>query len=284
MGTDRNSSSIMTAKPAVFCDLDGVIWLAHEPIEGSVQAVARLRENGHRVMFVTNNSYATEAEQVAALESLGIPANGEVLTSAMACGRLLPPESRVLVCGGPGIVEAVHRYGATVLDHAYVDEYPDEVDVVVVGFHRHFDYEILRRAARAVRSGALFLATNQDPTYPTPEGEIPGGGSILAAIETAAGRAATVAGKPHHTMARALREMSGLFDDEVLISQAVMVGDRPSTDGTFAENLGCRFALVRSGVTPADWTPVSHSDHFGSCRRDFDVPDLLALAEYLVSS
>jgi ribonucleotide monophosphatase NagD (HAD superfamily) len=85
-------------------------------------------------------------------------------------------------------------------------------------------------------------------------------------------------------MAHALREMSGIFDDEVLISQAVMVGDRPSTDGTFAETLGCRFALVRSGVTPPDWTPASHRDHFGSCRHDFDVPDLLALAEHLVSS
>jgi hypothetical protein len=32
---------------------------------------------------------------------------------------------------------------------------------------------------------------------------------------------------------------------------AVMVGDRPSTDGAFATTMGCRYALVRSGVTPA---------------------------------
>lgn len=273
----------MSEKPPVFCDLDGVIWLAHQPIAGSVEAVALLRERGHRVMFVTNNSYATEGEQVASLEALGIPAAGEVLTSAMACGRLLQPEARVLVCGGPGIEEAVHRYGAIVLDHAEVDENPEMVEVVMVGFHRHFNYEIMRRAARAVRSGALFLATNQDPTYPTPEGEIPGGGSILAAIETAAGRSATVAGKPHRTMALALREMSGIFDREALISQAVMVGDRPSTDGSFAQTLGCKFALVRSGVTGVDWTPTSHGDHFGSCPLDFDVPDLRTLAEYLVA-
>jgi ribonucleotide monophosphatase NagD (HAD superfamily) len=31
---------------------------------------------------------------------------------------------------------------------------------------------------------------------------------------------------------------------------ALMVGDRWSTDGLFADALGCSFALVRSGVTP----------------------------------
>jgi ribonucleotide monophosphatase NagD (HAD superfamily) len=30
----------------------------------------------------------------------------------------------------------------------------------------------------------------------------------------------------------------------------VMVGDRDDTDGAFARTLGCRFALVLSGVTP----------------------------------
>jgi ribonucleotide monophosphatase NagD (HAD superfamily) len=32
-------------------------------------------------------------------------------------------------------------------------------------------------------------------------------------------------------------------------AQAVMVGDRPDTDGRFARAIGCRFALVYTGVT-----------------------------------
>ncbi len=269
-------------RPPVFCDLDGVIWLAHEPIAGSVEAIARLRHNGHRVVFVTNNSYATENEQVRALEAIGIPAEGDVLTSAMACAPLLPPGARVLVCGGPGIEEVVQRSGGTVLDHAQVDRQPDLVDVVIVGFHRHFDFEIMRRSARAIRAGALFVATNEDATYPTPQGEIPGGGSILAAIETAAGQRAVVAGKPHETMARAVWAMTAqALDDEQPFTKAIMVGDRPSTDGQFAATLGARFALMRSGVTAPDWTPTSHPEFFGSCRIDFDLPDLRSLADQL---
>ncbi len=36
-------------------DLDGVVWLADQPIAGSPEAIARLRAAGHRPVFVTNN-------------------------------------------------------------------------------------------------------------------------------------------------------------------------------------------------------------------------------------
>ena len=47
----------------VLSDLDGVVWLAHQPIPGSVEAIARLRAAGHRVLFVTNKSAALVQEQ-----------------------------------------------------------------------------------------------------------------------------------------------------------------------------------------------------------------------------
>ena len=36
----------------------------------------------------------------------------------------------------------------------------------------------------------------------------------------------------------------------------MMVGDRPSTDGALAQQLGIPFALVLSGVTDADGVPT----------------------------
>jgi ribonucleotide monophosphatase NagD (HAD superfamily) len=110
-----------------------------------------------------------------------------------------------------------------------------------VGFHRDFDYERLRIAATAVRAGARLLATNDDATYPTPDGLIPGGGAILAAVATASGVTPEVAGKPHGPMVDLVRARLG--------ADGVMVGDRPDTDGRFAAVLGYRFALVLSGVT-----------------------------------
>jgi glycerol-1-phosphatase len=222
-------------------DLDGVVWLGDEPIPGAAEAVATLRSRGERVLFATNNSFARLADQEAKLERFGIAAHPDVLTSGMAAARLVEPGERGLVCGGPGIAEALEERGATPVRDG-------DADAVVVGFHRDFDYERLRVAVRAIQRGARLIATNDDATYPTPEGPIPGGGAIVAAVAYAGGVRPVVAGKPHAPMADLVREVGG--------ETGTVVGDRPETDGAFARTLGYRFALVLSGVTREADLPV----------------------------
>jgi HAD superfamily hydrolase (TIGR01450 family) len=222
-------------------DLDGVVWLSDEPIAGAAEAVARLRERGERVLFATNNSSVRLADQEVKLERFGIPARGDVVTSAMAAARLVEPGERALVAGGPGIVEALEARGATPVREG-------DADAVVVGFHRDFDYEGLRIAVRALQRGARLIATNDDATYPTPDGPIPGGGAIVAAVAYASGVRPVVAGKPHEPMAALIRAIGG--------PTGTMVGDRPETDGAFAQALGYAFALVLTGVTKRSDLPV----------------------------
>ncbi|MDQ3757719.1 MAG: HAD-IIA family hydrolase [Actinomycetota bacterium] len=223
-------------------DLDGVVWLADTPISGSAEAVARLRARGERVVFLTNNSGPTVVDYVAKLASMGMPTDpGDVLTSAQAAARLLSPGDTALACAGPGVVEALEARGVNVVSHG-------EADAVVVGWHRDFDFDRLAAATTAVRAGARLIGTNEDATYPTPAGLLPGGGALLAAVATASGAEPTVAGKPHQPMADLVAERVGAVD--------VMVGDRPSTDGLFARRIGARFALVLSGVTSAGDLPV----------------------------
>lgn len=243
--------------PAAVIDLDGVIWLGDEPIAGAAAAVARLREAGVDVVFVTNNAHPTVADIEAKLAAHGIEAPGAVLNSPMAAATLVAAGERVLVLGGPGVVEAVLGRGAVPVSPTEADEAgAPPVDVVVVGFHRSFDWERMRVAATAIRGGARFVATNDDATYPTTSGPVPGGGAIVAAVATAAGVAPTVAGKPHQALADVVLARCGPV--------GLMVGDRLDTDGGFAATLGWPFALVLSGVTTSADLPVS------------PVPDLVA--------
>ena len=229
----------------VLCDLDGVVWLAHEPIPGSSDAVARLRASGRRVVFVTNNSAARLEEHIAALLGVGIRADGDIVSSSTAAAHLIVPGERVLVAGGPGVVQAVEsRGGVAVINDGTVDGGP--FDVVMVGLHRDFDYARLAAAASALHGGARLIGTNSDSTYPTPRGLEPGGGSIVAAVAAAGEQIPTFAGKPHQPMAAAI---AALIGDDFDAATTVMVGDRPETDGLMAERLGCAFALVRTGVT-----------------------------------
>ena len=161
-------------------DLDGVVWLADQPIAGAAEAIAELRRRGEAVAFVTNNSAVARADVEAKLARFGIDPRDGVVTSAMAAATLLEPGETALVCGGPGILEELEARGVTAVRDG-------DADAVVVGFHRDFDYERMRIASAAVRNGARLIATNDDATYPTPDGPIPGGGSILASIVTASG-------------------------------------------------------------------------------------------------
>ncbi|MCC5952376.1 MAG: HAD-IIA family hydrolase [Acidimicrobiia bacterium] len=228
-------------------DLDGVVWLDHRAVPGAAEAVDRLRRAGEEVLFVTNNAFRTCADTEDALAAIGIPADGAVLSSAMAAGALLEPGQRVFLCAGPGVEEVVAEMDNEVLR---IDdlERGAVADVVLVGLTTAVDYPLLRAAAAAVRAGARYVATNTDATYPTPKGLAPGAGAIVAAVTTAAGRPPdVVAGKPHEPIAEEVRRRLG--------NTGIVVGDRLDTDGAFATVLGYEFVLVLSGVASADDPP-----------------------------
>lgn len=227
-----------SAGTVVCCDLDGVVWRGRAPVLGAAEGVAALRGAGLRVAYLTNNSYGTVSSYVERLEAVGIEASpSDVLTSAQAAASLLtgevPPGERVMACAGPGVVEALESAG-----YELVADGPCRA--VVVGWHPEFDFARLARAATAVRSGARFVATNLDPTYPVEGGFLPGNGALVAAVTTAAGVRPVVAGKPEPPTVALVRRRLG--------DRGVMVGDRPSTDGALADALGWPFALVLSGV------------------------------------
>ena len=273
----------MPSAAPILCDLDGVVWLMHQPIAGSVNAIQLLKNAGHRVLFVTNNSYSVISDQENALAKIGIDAHNDVVTSSQAAGALLRKGERVLLGGGPGAVEAVKNAGAVLAgrsDDQTDSEVDQEVDTVMVGFHPSFDYRGLTRLSQAVRNGARLIATNDDATYPTPRGLIPGGGSILASVVAASGVQPIIAGKPHQPMADLVRQVLGVTD----LSDAWMVGDRPSTDGLFAQTVGCKFAQVLTGISSlkdvSDDVVNNASDQANGNRQVF--ADLETFAKMIV--
>lgn len=230
--------------------MDGVLYRGEVPIPGSAAAIGKLRAGGVRVLFCTNNSRWTTARHVGRLAGLGIPSEAhDILSSAVVTGRVLSAKGlagrRALVVGGEGLREEVAAAGLEP-----VTEPP--IDAVVVGWDPHFDYSAMSAASRAVRDGALFVASNDDAAWPAPTGLMPGAGAILASIEVASGRRAEVLGKPHAPMLDAIAARLGKS------SSIVMIGDRPETDLAGAHERGWMTALVLSGVTgPEDVEKVS---------------------------
>lgn len=233
-------------------DLDGVVWRGDAVVPGADRAVATLLERGVQVVACTNHALGPELKE-AQLERLGVP-RVPVVTSAEAAAACCDAGERVLVLGDPSLAQVLVDAGLDAID---VHEWPDGtvvpgVDAVVVGASARWDRSRVGMAADAVRAGARFLATNDDPTYPTtgPDGLrlLPGNGALVAAVAVASGRTPEVTGKPHPATARLLEARFGPVD--------VVVGDKPETDGGLAVELGARFGLVLSGVTDVTHLPV----------------------------
>lgn len=236
-------------------DLDGVVWRGAELLPGADVAIARLGEAGVSVVFCTNHACSAEVKR-AQLAEFGV-LDAAVVTSADAaaarCATADLSGATVLVLGDESLVTSLAAEPLEVID---VWDLPDgevpPVDAVVVGATARWDRSRVGMVADAVRSGARFLATNDDPTYPVAGASgprlLPGNGALVAAVETAAGRRAEVTGKPHTTMADLLVARHGPIE--------MVVGDKPETDGELAVRLGARFGLVLSGVTTAEHLPV----------------------------
>jgi HAD superfamily hydrolase (TIGR01450 family) len=253
----------------VCCDLDGVVWRGDTAIPGAPGAIGALRGAGARVAFLTNNSSLRVGDYVEKLAGMGVPVTpDDVITSAQAAAALLaqtlPAGARVHALAGPGVVEALTEHGFEVVAGA-------PADAVVVGFNRAFDFDALALASDLVRGGARFVATNTDPTYPIPNGLLPGAGSLVAAVATASGREPEVAGKPAAPTVALVRERLG--------RDGVMVGDRPSTDGALADALGWPFALVLSGVAGSP-----NEEAIPDPRPPFVAADLATLVPELLDS
>jgi 4-nitrophenyl phosphatase len=235
------------------CDLDGVVYRGETPVEGAAAAIARLRGAGVRIVFCTNNSAFTVEQYRAKLSRMGVETRPEeILTSAVVTGEALAARGlgarRAMVIGEAGLRASVAAA------RLVIDDEPanTDLDVVVVGLDRSFDYPALRRALLALRAGAAFIASNDDPTYPVShELEWPGAGAILASVEAASGRRAEVMGKPHRPMMDAAeKRLAGA-------RRIAIVGDRPQTDLRGGVAKGWFTVLVLSGVTgPKDAVSV----------------------------
>lgn len=225
---------------AILFDLDGVLYRGSEAVPGASEAVARLRAMGKRVGFVTNNSARTPDAVAAKLAGIGIQADpSEVETSALATADLLARRGVVdaFVVGEEGVHVALRARGIHIagMDAA-------KVDVVIVGWDRGVDYAKLRAASVLVERGASLVATNADPSFPASDGNWPGAGALLAAIETTTGAVAEVVGKPHPPLFLAALERVGG-------GRPLLVGDRLDTDIAGASGVGWDSLLVLTGIS-----------------------------------
>ena len=238
---EESETALVEAHDLVMFDLDGVVYVGGEAIDGVAAVIDRVRESGRHVAFVTNNASRTPDQVAAKLTKVGVSAEAhDVVTSAQAAARVLVEEhgtgARVLMLGGEGLRVALVEAGLEPVDD------PEGAVAVASGYGPDVRWRDIMRVSTLVRDGLPYVASNADLTIPTPYGLAPGHGVLVRTITGFAGVDAIVAGKPEKP----------LMEETVLRvggDRPLMVGDRLDTDIEGAHAIDAPSLLVLTGVT-----------------------------------
>lgn len=231
------------SKPAAWLiDMDGVLVRDDHLIDGADRFLARLVELDKRYLVLTNNSIYTRRDLSARLVRMGLDVpEDRIWTSALATARFLDaqrPQGSSYVIGEAGLITALYGVGYVQTDK--------EPDYVVLGETRTYSFEQITTAIRLIEAGARFIATNPDPTGPSPDGSTPATGAVAALITKATGQAPYFVGKPNPLMIR-----TALNTLDAHSESTAMVGDRMDTDVVAGLEAGLATVLVLTGVSTA---------------------------------
>jgi NagD protein len=221
-------------------DMDGVLVREESAIPGADRFLQTLREREIPFLVLTNNSIYTPRDLSARLRASGLDVpEDRIWTSALATARFLDdqrPDGSAYTIGEAGLTTALHQAGYTLTE--------TDPDYVVLGETRTYSFERITHAIRLIERGARFIATNPDPSGPSPEGSLPATGSVAALISRATGVEPYFVGKPNPLMMR-----SALNAIDAHSETTAMIGDRMDTDIVSGLEAGLYTVLVLTGST-----------------------------------
>ncbi len=217
-------------------DLDGTLYEADRVVPGAPEAIARIRELGVPVRFLTNTTRVPRSALVSRLEAMGLPVSLDmVYTAPLAAAAWLRERgrTRVSLCLPPHTIEDFPGFVCT-------DDRPDAVVVGDLG--PAWTFERLNLAFRHVLEGAELVALHRNRYWQTADGLTIDAGAYVAALEYATGAQAVVVGKPSRPMFE-----SAAASMDLSIDQVAVVGDDIQTDIGGAQAAGAMGVLVRTG-------------------------------------
>ena len=216
-----------------------MLYVSGEPIPGAVDAVRRLRTDGHRIRFVTNSTTMSRRQLGESLRSLGFAVEDDELQTTGDVASSVLSGKRVLALTMPGILD----------DLKGIQLIGMNADAVLVGGadeteepNRIYSYLNLNRAFLELQAGAELYCLHKNRWWQTGDGPRLDSGAFVAGLEYAADAEATVLGKPSPAYFGAA--LDALDSDPEL---TWMVGDDIEGDVVGAQAMGMRTVLVRTG-------------------------------------
>ena len=234
-----------TRPKAFLIDLDGTLYFRDEPCPGAIETVNYLRQEKYQLRFLTNTTAKTPKMLHAQMQALGFDIyEDEIFNATYACLQYLRSQPR-----------ASCHFMVDDAVKAFFKEIPvedDAPDFVVVGdYGEGFDFHALNHAFRLLMNGAELIALQKNLYWFSAEGMFLDCGAFVTLLEAAAGKTATVMGKPSKTFFTIALESLQLSPSEVIV-----VGDDITSDIVGAQTMEMQSILVKTGKFKSDQLEV----------------------------
>jgi len=217
-------------------DLDGVVYVDDEPIEGAIDTINYIKEKGYPVNYVTNTSNKSISALHWKLKDMGLPVETDEILSAAYATALYVKSCGYARCYGvvdPEVEE----------DFKNLNLVNTQPDVVIVGdIGRQWSYDLLNNIFNMVMNGADLVAMHKGKFWKTGEGLRLDIGAFVEGLEYVTGERAAIVGKP----SASFFEM-GLAQLNLQSGEVAMIGDDLESDVGGARQAGLYGVLAKTG-------------------------------------
>ncbi len=235
--------------------MDGTLYLDEAVFPGVPEFLGRIRAQGGRFLYLTNNSSRGIDAYLAKMRRLGLPAEaGDFFTSVDATVLYLEDRLGEAAHTTPIYLSGTESFKAQMRAAGFTlrDTLSDDIGLLLSGFDTELSFQKLEDSCILLGRGIPWVATNPDWVCPTWYGFVPDCGSVCEMLSRATGRRPDFVGKPGPLMAEAAMRLVGVSADET-----VLIGDRIYTDIACGANAGIDTVLVLCGETTEEMLQAS---------------------------
>lgn len=280
--TDRNDlflppkaklEQLMQEVKGFIFDLDGVVYSGKKPIITTIEFINFLLEKNIKVGFLTNTSSKFADSIHSKLESMGIEERKYFIETSSTATAEYMREKEIKSCvvygGDEVLAEEIKKNDIEVMN---IYECNYNVDAVVIGYSKKFEYDALTKICELIDAGAELIATDADKMFSHNSKCLPGTAWILSSIEAVNRKKALVIGKPNsYSALYLLRKM------ELSPKNIIVIGDNIESDIMMAKGIGAFSCLLLGGVSnEKDVAKLKMQD-----RPDIVVDSLCKLKKYV---
>jgi HAD superfamily hydrolase (TIGR01458 family) len=227
--------TLATIKGILF-DLDGVLYVGSNAIEGAAVAVEKIRVSGMPCRFVTNTSTLSLASLQQKINAMGFSISADEIISAPQATLLYLKNQHEPVCRLL-LADDVKK------DFKGFRQSDTKANYIVVGdIGNTWSYPLLNEVFNCLMQGAKLIAIHKNRFWQTEHGLQMDIGGFIEGLEYASGSKAMIIGKPSAEFFQIALDDMGLKPEE-----AAIIGDDIDVDVGGGQQVGLMGILVKTG-------------------------------------